>query len=97
MTTLNLPFCQFNSLPACKYDSDLNLFIKNDDDNLKCLNKLFFIVNYMIELEYITIGVNSLQFTNAGLNYMKRHHQEFLENIQGKDINFNDIFRRFHT
>lgn len=88
MNTLNLPFYQFRCLSPCESDCDINLFMKSDDENPRCLKKLFSIINYMVELEYITIGVNSLQFTNSGLNYMKEHHQEFIENIHGKDIDF---------
>lgn len=76
MTTLNLPY-----IPTHDHNLDLNLFVKNNDDNPKCLKKIFSVLNDMIELNYITMEGSGLHITNSGLNYIQRHGSKFLENI----------------
>lgn len=70
-------------------DYSLNLFqCSNSIGSNPNLDKKLQYLNNMIELDYIEFGINGLQFTNSGINYMEKKCKEFINNCKGKDIDF---------
>lgn len=71
-----------------KSECELSLFPNgNKFDENRSLNKTLNFLNSMIELNYID---SELKFTDAGIDYMFHNHNEFMQNLAGKDINFGD-------
>lgn len=70
-------------------DYSLNLFqCSNSIGSNPNIDKNLQYLNNMIELDYIECGINGLQFTNSGINYMEKKCKEFIDNCNGKDIDF---------
>ena len=55
--------------------------------NNKALNKTLTFLNHLIELEYVD---HELNFTNSGIDYMFSKHNEFMNNLAGKNVDFGD-------
>lgn len=69
-------------------ECELDLFQNTLNDN--GINKHIRRINNLIELNYLKYN-NSFEFTNSGIEYMKRKHQKFVKDIEGKKLNFNEM------
>ena len=70
------------------FGDKLNLFQSSHSFNTNpILDKSISLINTFLELDYLTVTASGLTFTNAGIEYMNKKYQEFLEN-GGNDWDF---------